>query len=67
MGIMMRNDQHGAKSSLDIQVGGDHYKNMLIQPMEFSMMNGLDACQHTAIKYIARFRNNGGIEDSNKA
>lgn len=54
-------------SALDIQVGGGHYKDMAIQPMEFSMLNGLDACQHTAIKYIARFRVKGGIEDLEKA
>ena len=54
-------------SALNTQIGGDHYKTMAIQPMEFSMANGLDACQHTAIKYIARFRSKGGIEDLQKA
>lgn len=49
------------------QVGGDHYAKMAIQPMEYSMKNGLDACQHTAIKYISRFRDKGGIEDLRKA
>lgn len=51
----------------DVQVGGDHYKSMAIQPMEYSMKNGLDACQHTAIKYISRFRDKGGIQDLEKA
>lgn len=54
-------------SALDIQVGGDHYKKYKIQPMEYSMANGLDACQHTAIKYITRFRDKGGIADLEKA
>jgi hypothetical protein len=53
--------------ALDVQVGGDHYTSMAIQPMEFSMANKLDACQHTAIKYIARFRTKGGIQDLHKA
>lgn len=53
--------------ALEIQVGGDHYKGMKIQPMEYSMANGLDACQHTAIKYISRFRDKGGIQDLEKA
>lgn len=53
--------------ALDVQVGGGHYKDMAIQPMEYSMKNGLDACQHTAIKYISRFRDKGGIEDLRKA
>ena len=53
--------------ALDVQIGGGHYKDMAIQPMEYSMKNGLDACQHTAIKYISRFRAKGGIEDLRKA
>jgi hypothetical protein len=52
---------------LDVQVGGSHYKKYKIQPMEYSMANGLDPCQHTAIKYITRFRDKGGIEDLIKA
>lgn len=54
-------------SALAVQVAGSHYKDMKVQPMEYSMANGLDACQHTAIKYISRFRSKGGIEDLRKA
>lgn len=54
-------------SALDTQVGGDHYKSMPIQPMQYSMKNGLDACQHTIIKYVTRFREKGGIQDLEKA
>jgi hypothetical protein len=54
-------------SALETQVGGSHYKDMPIQPMEFSMANGLDACQHTIIKYVTRFRQKGGIQDLEKA
>ena len=53
--------------ALDKQVGGDHYKKLKIQPMQYSMANNLDACQHTAIKYITRFRDKGGIADLEKA
>lgn len=35
--------------------------------MEYSMANNLDACQHTAIKYITRFRDKGGVADLEKA
>ncbi|TWH35579.1 MULTISPECIES: DUF3310 domain-containing protein [unclassified Aminobacter] len=56
------------KSALKSQVGGDHYKKLKIQPMEYSMANGLDACQHTAIKYITRFRDKGTpLQDLEKA
>lgn len=52
---------------MDVQVGGAHYKGMKIQPMEYSMENNLDPCQHTIIKYVSRFRDKGGIQDLHKA
>lgn len=56
-----------ADSPLKTQIGGDHYRKMAIQPMEFSMANKFDACQHTIIKYVTRFRDKNGIEDLKKA
>lgn len=52
---------------LSEQVGGNHYKTLKIQPMEYSMANKLDACQHTIIKYVTRFREKGGRADLEKA
>ena len=54
-------------SATDTQVGGDHYTKLAIQPMRYSMENGLDALQHTVIKYVTRFRDKNGIEDLEKA
>jgi len=54
-------------SAINEQVGGDHYKHMPIQPMEYSMKNNLNACQHTAIKYITRYGAKGGKQDLLKA
>ena len=51
----------------DTQVGGNHYTKLAIQPMRYSMENGLDALQHTVIKYVTRFRDKAGIEDLEKA
>ena len=51
----------------DTQVGGDHYTKLAIQPMRYSMENGLDALQHTIIKYVTRFRDKADIEDLEKA
>ena len=51
----------------DLQVGGGHYKTMPIQPMHFSMVNELDALQHTIVKYVVRFREKNGIQDLEKA
>jgi len=51
----------------DKQVGGGHYKKMKIQPMQYSMANELDACQHTAIKYITRHWDKAGKKDLYKS
>lgn len=40
-----------------------HYTKYAIQPMEFSLANGLDAAQHTVIKYTMRYRDKGGVRD----
>ena len=53
--------------ALDIQVGGNHYKNMIIQPIEFIHKNNLNYCQANVIKYICRYKGKNGIEDLNKA
>ena len=49
------------------QIGGNHYTKLTIQPMQYSMKNGLDPLQHTVIKYVTRFRDKAGIEDLEKA
>lgn len=49
------------------QIGGNHYTKLKIQPMQYSMANGLDALQHTVIKYVTRFRDKAGIVDLQKA
>ena len=55
------------ESATNTQVGGNHYTKLAIQPMRYSMENGLDALQHTVIKYVTRFRDKNGIEDLEKA
>jgi len=59
--------QERKKTALQTQIDGEHYKEYAIQPIEFSMLNNLDACQHTAIKYILRFRSKNGRKDLEKA
>lgn len=48
------------------QVGGDHYKSMAIQPVEFILANGLGFCEGNVIKYICRYKQKGGIQDLKK-
>ena len=49
------------------EVGGDHYKNMKIQPIEFIMANNLGFCEGNVVKYICRYQNKNGVEDLEKA
>jgi hypothetical protein len=49
------------------QVGGDHYKKFKIQPAEFCYKNGIPYLEATAIKYLCRWRDKGGIQDLDKA
>ncbi len=41
------------------QIGGTHYTDMAIQPFEYTMANGFDPFQHTAIKYASRAYSKG--------
>lgn len=49
------------------QVGGDHYRQMPIQPIEFCQVNGLPYCEANVIKYVCRHRSKNGAEDIRKA
>jgi len=49
------------------QIGGSHYKDMPIQPLEYSMKNGLNACEHSVVKYVSRHRSKNGRQDLEKA
>jgi hypothetical protein len=53
--------------ALSTQIGGDHYKSMKIQTVDFCMANELDYCQANVIKYVCRYEQKNGIEDLNKA
>jgi hypothetical protein len=53
-------------SSLDRQVGGDHYKRLKLQPWEIVDACGLNFYEGNAIKYILRHKGNR-IEDLKKA
>ena len=54
-------------SSYDTQVGGDHYKDMKIQPSEFINKNKMQFAEGNAIKYICRHQKKGGKQDLEKA
>lgn len=49
------------------QVGGQHYKGLAIQPVEYAMANKLGAMEFSVVKYITRWREKGGFQDLDKA
>ena len=52
---------------LQTQVGGSHYKDLKIQPIEFIHANNIPFCEANAIKYLCRWRNKNGRQDLEKA
>lgn len=54
-------------NALSSQVGGTHYKDMPIQPIEYCQKNKLGALETFVVKYVSRYKSKNGIEDINKA
>jgi len=55
------------KSPLTVQVGGDHYRKMKIQPIEFILANDIGFLEGCVIKRICRYKDKNGVEDLQKA
>lgn len=53
--------------ALKKQIGGYHYKEMAIQPIDFILANELGFCEANAVKYICRYKQKNGIQDIDKA
>ena len=54
-------------SSLEKQEGGDHYKIMKIQPVEFIHANKIPFLEACVIKRVCRHKAKNGAEDIRKA
>jgi hypothetical protein len=54
-------------SATESQVGGGHYKDMVIQPAEFISKNSIDYLAGNVIKYVVRHKNKNGAQDIKKA
>jgi len=62
--IIRRLKEDGA---LDKQIGGDHYRDCKIQPVEYIYSNGLDFLEGNIVKYVTRHRTKGeGKKDIQK-
>jgi Protein of unknwon function (DUF3310) len=53
--------------ALQTQVGGAHYTDMKIQPIEYILANGIGFPEGNVIKYVSRWRAKGGVKDLEKA
>ena len=60
----MKKDEENA---LEEQVGGNHYKEFRIQPIEFIEGNDLGFAVCNVIKYVCRYKHKNGKEDLLKA
>ena len=49
------------------QVGGNHYRSMIIQPSEFINRNNIPFAEGNAIKYLCRHKQKGQKQDLEKA
>ena len=54
-------------TALTVQEGGNHYKDMPIQPVEYIHVNKLGYFEGCVIKYVSRWKKKNGIEDLKKA
>ena len=59
--------QRATERATERQIGGKHYKDFKIQPIEFITKNKLSFIQGNIIKYVCRFDKKNGNEDIDKA
>ena len=53
--------------ALKNQIGGEHYKDYVIQPIEFIYFNNIPFLEANVIKYIVRGQEKNGVQDLEKA
>jgi hypothetical protein len=54
---------HSDNSTLSFQVGGNHYKDSAIQPIEYITANNLNFLEGNIVKYVSRYKKKNGLED----
>lgn len=52
---------------LATQVGGDHYRHLPIQPVQYIHANGIGYMEGNVIKYVTRWKAKNGLADLRKA
>lgn len=61
------NKQNKKEGSLGSQVGGEHYKNLAIEPVEYAHENNLGFMEGSVVKYVTRYKDKEGVKDLMKA
>lgn len=56
-----------SEKALEKQIGGNHYKNLAIQPAVYCQRNRLPYCESSVVQYVTRHREKNGREDIEKA
>ncbi len=59
--------QAAPSKALDSQIGGTHYKDFAIQPIEFIHKNKISFAAGNFIKYVCRYAAKDGVKDLEKA
>lgn len=59
-------EQQEEQSAWDLQTGGNHYKNMRIQPAKYIQDNEMDWLSGNIVKYASRHKAKGGRQDVEK-
>lgn len=54
-------------NALETQIGGNHYKDKAIQPVEYIHANNIGYFEGNIIKYVTRWKDKNGIQDLKKA
>jgi hypothetical protein len=52
--------------TLEIQIGGTHYKDLKIQPVEYILANDLGWLEGNIVKYVTRHHSKNGKADIEK-
>jgi uncharacterized protein DUF3310 len=58
---------HRYPKALDKQIGGSHYKDFALQPIEFIHKNNIGFIAGNVIKYVCRYAAKDGLKDLEKA
>jgi len=58
---------HEKAPALQVQIAGDHYRTLAIQPVEYIHANKIPYFEGNIIKYVTRWRTKGGMADLQKA